>query len=424
MANLRVIRSVLLFTATNALAAAMPLLLLPILTRLLTPEDYGAVAMFSIVITAFGAVAGLSVHGAVGMRYFDREEFDFPRYIGNCLLILAATTAALAIVVLITHRQITAVSALPLEWLLVAVGVAAVQFILLIRLAIFQSSKNAGFFAAFRISQATIDAGLSLLFVVGLALAWQGRVAGMSIAIVLVGLAALVSLVARGWIDLTPDRAYIRNALQFGLPLVPHVVGGMLLASVDRVMITNLLGIGETGIYMVAVQIGLGIYLVADACNRAISPWHIEALKKDERAVDLRIVRFALLYFAGLLVLAILVGGLAPWVLPLIVGPNFVGASDYIWMIALGQAFGGMYFFVSNVIFYKSRTLILSAITISCGLLNAALSYILLHSVGLIGAATAYAVAQLAMFISAFVFSQRLRPLPWALALSGRIREA
>lgn len=418
MLNARVLRSVVLFTATNALAAAMPLILLPVLTRVLTPTDYGMVAMFSIVITAFGSLTGLSVHGAVGMRFFDREDYDFPQYVGNCIIILAVTSLALLILVAVFHGPLEQLTKLPRKWLLIAVGVSAVQFILLIRLAIFQSAKDAGKFAVFRIGQAVVDAVLSIILVLGFALAWEGRLIGISAGIVLLGLAAALSLFMRGYFKLSPRRDYLLNALKFGAPLIPHVLGGMLLATVDRVMIANLIGVAETGIYLVAVQIGLGIYLLADACNRAISPWQLEALKKNDAAVDARIVRYALLYFTGLIILALAMGMAAPWILPILVGPAFAESASLIWIIALGQAFGGMYFFVSNIIFYKNKTFSLSMITISCGLINAGLSFVLLQTVGLKGAAQAYLFAQIVMFMSAFVLSQRLRPLPWIAAFS------
>lgn len=417
MLNARILRSVFLFTATNALAAAMPLILLPVLTRVLTPEDYGIVAMFSIVITSFGSLTGLSVHGAVGMRYFDRVEYDFPRYVGNSFIILAVTSVILFALVAVFHEPLEQLTKLPHKWLMIAVGVSAVQFVLLIRLAIFQSAKNAGYFAVFRVGQAVVDATVSMVLVLVFALAWEGRLIGMSAGILLLGFAAAVSLLASGYFKPVPSKAYILNALKFGLPLIPHVLGGMLLATVDRVLIANLLGVAETGIYMVAVQIGLGIYLLADACNRAISPWQIEALKRNDRSVDVRIVRYGLMYFLGLVGIALAAGALAPWVLPLLVGPAFKESASLILLIALGQAFGGMYFFVSNIIFYRGKTLSLSIITISCGLINAGLSFMLLQSQGIQGAAQAYMVAQFLMFISAFLLSQRLRPLPWIAAL-------
>ena len=59
-----------IYLGANILNAGIPFLLLPILTRVLTPADYGTVAMFGIVLSVLGAFTGLSVHGAIGVRYF------------------------------------------------------------------------------------------------------------------------------------------------------------------------------------------------------------------------------------------------------------------------------------------------------------------------------------------------------------------
>ncbi len=124
------------------------------------------------------------------------------------------------------------------------------------------------------------------------------------------------------------------------------------------------------------------------------------------------------MYFFGLVSIAFVLGAVAQWILPILVGKGFQDAASLIWIIALGQAFGGMYFLISNIIFYRNKTFTLSAITVSCGLINAGLSFVLLKLVGLKGAAQAYAIAQFLLFVAAFILAQRLRPLPWRKAFS------
>lgn len=422
MFNLQVIRSVFVFAATNALASGLPLLLLPILTRVLSPEDYGLVAMYSVLLTALGALTGMSVHGAVGMRYFDRGEMDFPKYVGSCLAILVVTTTAVFIVVVLFERPLIVLTNLPGKWLLIGVLTSGMQFLLLMMLSILQSAKQAGMFSVFRVGQATVDAFLSLALILYFGLAWEGRLFGMSMAIIVLGAISLVTLFYGRWINFSIRADYVKNALKFGVPLVPHVVGGMLIAMVDRLLITNFLDLASTGIYMVAIQIGLGVNLLADACNRAVSPWMIESIKEGADGKNVLIAKFCMIYFAALLIVALTIGVLAPWILPLLVGQAFLNASSFVMLIALGQAFGGMYLVVSNIVFYRGKTAYLAAITISCGILNLALAYFLLRVEGLQGVAHAYVGAQLLMFLLVCFFSQKLHPLPWFEALRSLFR--
>lgn len=391
----------------------MPILLLPFLTRVLTPADYGLVAMFSVFITLCGAFTGLSTHGAVGMRYFDRDSIDFPQYVGTCLFILVISTAVLSIIIFLFAPKIETYTQINRNWQLLAVLVSGFQFLLLIRLAIFQSAKQAVHFSAFRVSQAMVDAGITLLLIAGFSLAWEGRLIGLSSALILVGGVATLSMFADGWVKLIPSKAALKSALAFGLPLIPHVIGGAMLVSMDRVVITNVIGVSALGIYVVATQIGLGIYLLADAANRAMSPWQLEAMKQNKSDQDIKIVRYGALFFMGLIAIALLLGATAPFLMTFLVGPEFRAAADFVWLIALGQAFGGMYLYTSNIIFYFSKTAALSSITISCGIVNIVLTYILINRFDLIGAAISFWITQMLMLLLTFIVSQRLRPLPW-----------
>lgn len=64
-------RSSIVYLLATGLSAGAPLVLLPILTRALSPDEYGQIAMFSVAAQIFGIMTGLSTHGAVAMKYFD-----------------------------------------------------------------------------------------------------------------------------------------------------------------------------------------------------------------------------------------------------------------------------------------------------------------------------------------------------------------
>jgi O-antigen/teichoic acid export membrane protein len=71
---------------SSILNAAIPFALLPILTRHLSPTEYGEVAMLTTLVGALGAFVGLNVVGAAGRKYFDgdngRDELRW--FIGAC----------------------------------------------------------------------------------------------------------------------------------------------------------------------------------------------------------------------------------------------------------------------------------------------------------------------------------------------------
>jgi O-antigen/teichoic acid export membrane protein len=409
-----------IYAFTSAIAAAIPFLLLPVLTRVLTPEEYGKVAMFSVMVTAFGAFTGLNVHGSIAARFFGAVQLDFPRYVGACLTVCAVSTAVVFLLVLALGPVLETVTGLPAFWLLVAVGVAASQALVQLQLAVWQVENRVWAYGFLRVTQALLDASISLALVLAFHFAWQGRVSGIAMG---AGLAAIVVL----WLMFAGSRAlfptrrdYVSSAVRFGAPLIPHVLGAMLISIVDRVVITNVLDVASTGIYMVAVQVGTALGLAADSFNRAYAPWLMGALRYPQAGRNQRIVRYTYVYFVGIALVAGAIGLLAPQLLAVLVGEQFRAAAPVVLYVALGYAFSGMYFMVTNYVFYAGRTASLAAITLSCGLGNVALSYYLVTRNGVVGAAQAFACAQASLFVCTWVLAQKSHPMPWMTSLGVR----
>lgn len=402
-----------IYTLSNFAVAGVPFLLLPVLTRVLDPAAYGTVAMFSLVVAFMSIGVGLNVHGAITVRYFDRSSFDIPKYVSTALVILVVSTGLMFPVVFIAGTKLAEITSIPTEWLYAAVLVAFLQFLVQILLALWQASKKPIRFGALRISHALLDAIASVVLVVVLSLSWEGRLSGMVAAWMCAATIAVYFLVREGWLVKTIDPVYAKDALKYGVPLVPHAVGGLLLGMVDRFMVNNILDVSSTGIYVVAVQLGLILGMLADSFNKAFAPWLMEKLSNINNEAQKKIVFFTYIYFVSIIVLAVLGAVVAPYVLPFIVGAKFQAAGPLLVFILLGNAFIGMYYMVTNYIFYSRRTGLLSALTISIGLMTVGLSWFLINAYGVMGAAIGYMLGQASLFFGAWILSYYCVPMPW-----------
>ena len=63
--NSSLFHSVGIYTITSGINAAIPFSIMPILTRYLTPSDYGTVAMFGVLLSFVAPFTGLSINGAI-----------------------------------------------------------------------------------------------------------------------------------------------------------------------------------------------------------------------------------------------------------------------------------------------------------------------------------------------------------------------
>lgn len=201
-----------IYLGANILNASIPFLLLPILTRVLTPTDYGTVAMFGIILSIFGAFTGLSVHGAIGVRYFQLDKKVLSEYVGACVGILVISTGMLFILVAVFGSWLTVVAGVPTDWLLVAVVLSGFQFLVNIRLTLWQVADEAKKFGTFQVTQSLLNASISLILILMVGMAWQGRVLGQTVAVMLFGAIALLWLSKDGLMQFSNDwRAHFRR---------------------------------------------------------------------------------------------------------------------------------------------------------------------------------------------------------------------
>ncbi|SNB45050.1 lipopolysaccharide biosynthesis protein [Geobacter sp. DSM 9736] len=408
-------KSASIYTLSRIINAAIPFLIMPVLTRYLTPTDYGIVAMFGILVGIVSPFVGLSLHGAVSVKYFDNTELNLPKYIGNCVFVLLASTVLVSGVMWLFSEPIAKLSSFPTEWLWAVVLVAFAQFISLIALTIWQVENKPARFGAFQNLQVLVNVGLSVFFVVVMGRGWQGRLEGQIVTLVFFAAIALVLLRKNGWLKYDFDRGAIRHALAFGVPLIPHALGVLLIMQTDRIFLTNMAGIATAGIYSVAYQFGSIIDLGASSFNQAYAPWLYRQLPEINDEGKRRIVRMTYAYFVFVFFAAILLSTVVPFFLSFYVGKDFIGAQAYIFWICLGFSFSAMYYMVTNYIFFAGKTGILAWVTFISAMLNIGFNYLFIKLNGPVGAAQASALTFSISFVLTWILSAKVYPMPWNL---------
>jgi len=402
------------YLGANVLNAGIPFLLLPILTRVLTPADYGIVAMFGVVLSVLGAFTGLSVHGAIGVRYFQLEKKKLAEYAGTCVGILVASTTVIFLTVAAFGSWLTAVSGVPKDWLLLATVLSGFQFLANILLSLWLVVGQAIKYGVFQISQSLLNAGFSLILVLIVGLAWQGRVLGQALAIGIFGIVALWWLLKDGWLKRPITwRTQSLDALKFGVPLIPHVIGGLVISTAGQFLATNMFGISEAGIYVVGLQIGSAMGLISDAFVKSYSPWLYEKLKEGSIAGRHFIVGITYYIFLFFLFVSATASLGIFIIFPFIVGEEFLPARLLTAYFIFGNGFVGMYYAVAGFFFFSSKTKFISIVTISSGMISIVAMWTLGQMFGLKGIALGYLSSQAIMFLLAWSMSTLVCPMPW-----------
>jgi O-antigen/teichoic acid export membrane protein len=404
-------RSSVAFIAGSFVQRAVPLLLLPILTRYLSLAEYGQVVMFTLAVNLLEPIAGLSSTGAISRQYFEREHIDFPNFVSNCLYLLGWTAGALALLLVLGAGAAGEALGLPSTWIWVAAAVAAGKYLINVLLTVWQVSGRPWPYALLSIFQSVVSLGLSVLLIAGFDWDWTGRAVGELVG---VGASALVAwaLLRREWTRPGYATAHVGLAARFGAGLLPHLYGGLLLASADRLFLAKLSTLEQVGLYAVAVQVSSVITVLASSFNLAWIPWTFERLKRNTVADRRQVARLIGVHDLLLLGAALGIALLARPALSLLVGEQFRDAAPFVLVLSLGAVAGGMYNMAVNPIFFSGRTYLVPIASLGSGSVNLLLNWLLIPPLGPMGAALAFALSSVVCFLIASVLAQRIAVPP------------
>jgi len=409
----KLFKNTFIYTGSNVINKAIPFLLLPIMTRYLSPTDYGIVATFNVLLAVMVVFVGLSMHGAINVNFFKLNKDKLKKYVGNVFIILFTNFILIFIIVFFLKTYFFNIVKFPVKWIPILVILALCQSIFKINLGLWRVEQKSLPYGLFQISRTILNVALSLIFVVALVWGWQGRLLGVIITLIVYGIISIFVIIKRKYITFSFNKKYIKDALFFGVPLIPHALGGWIITGIDRIFINSMVGVAATGLYSVGYSVGMIIGLLAHSFNLAWSPFLYEKLKENKYSTKVKIVKFTYLYGAGIIILALVLSFIAPFFFKFFVSKYFYYAYKFVLWIALGYAFNGMYFMVVNYIIYVKKTYILAWVTFFSAGINIILNYFFIKANGAIGAAQATTITFFVQFIMVWILSAKVYKMPW-----------
>ncbi len=297
---------------------------------------------------------------------------------------------------------------------LIGILVAFCNVLIQIRLGQWQVRNNPFKFGIFLISLSSTNLIISLYLVVYSDMQIEGRVLGILFAAAFFSIIGFLSLIRNKLVSPKVCKIYLKDAIKFGVPLIPHTIGFFLILGVDRAFISHKLGLESAGIYMVAVQFSLAASIILNGINKAFSPWLFNILNRDLYTEKLKVVRITyLMYFliSCAVVLSFFISG--PLV-NFVVGPDYLDAAIFVPLLILGQGIKGFYLLVTNYMFYEKKTEIISFITITTGGINVILLTFAIDLFGIHGAAYSFIFSISIQWLTTWYFANKYVKMPWS----------
>ena len=165
------------------------------------------------------------------------------------------------------------------------------------------------------------------------------------------------------WMKLAYKPNYIREALDYSIPLLPHSVALIILAMADRYFI-GFLDFDDLGIYILAMQIAAVLSIFFTSFHNAFTPWLYAQLKKKKCCCKLKdSIIYILLYIIFIFIWPSLYK-FSPDIIRIMAGrPEYYYASEI--MPFFNILTDTIWFYLMHVgyLFIRKKTKLLSAIT-------------------------------------------------------------
>jgi O-antigen/teichoic acid export membrane protein len=195
-----------------------------------------------------------------------------------------------------------------------------------------------------------------------------------------------------------PRFTYIREYLEFSLPLTPNSLIRWITESSDRYMVTYFLGLGSVGVYSAACSIGNLIQLFVSPLQLILFP-ELSKLFDQNKMDEVRIyMSHSLRYFLIIAIPAVFgLSALAKPLLAVLTTEDFISGWFVIPIIAFAGLMAGIFQIFVNTMFLIKETKPATYINIVAAFSNVLINLILIPSIGILGAAISTLVSYFLM---------------------------
>lgn len=248
----------LAYGAINALNKVVPLLMLPVVTRLLADTaEFGRFDMFNTLISFGSSFAILGMYDAMFREYFEEDNFEYKKKVTSTACSIVVISSVIVTTFLIVFNNFFSKVFLGNTQngflvIMAAIGVlfTANQSIIAAPTRIQNKRKT---YVISGVSNAIIYYSLAIGLIL-LGLGYKGMIFANLIAALLI-LVFFLALNNSHFDFKLFDKDIAKELFRIGLPILPTFIIYWVFQSLDKIMITNMLDLSQVGIYSIGARV-------------------------------------------------------------------------------------------------------------------------------------------------------------------------
>jgi O-antigen/teichoic acid export membrane protein len=417
----RISRQLFAYGTADVFVLAISFLLLPIYTRVLSPREYGALALLLVVEAVLKIVNRWGLDAAFLRFYYECPDNEQRKTLAGTIAgFIALANGALAALLLLLAGPINRLlfGSDEFIWpyrLLILNGFLST--FLFLPFTLLRIQERARLFATINFSLSLGTILLRLLFVVGLRLGLFGII----LADVIVTAAVLVALggLLRSMLAWRFSSSRLRDVLAYGFPYVPNGVLTHVMGMGDRFILAMYMPLRDVGIYLIAGSVATLIKYFPVAFDVAWTPFAYDSMQRRDAPV--LFARMATYAFAVLAALLVALSGLAPPLMVLTLPGDYQVAASLVPILALAMAVQTVRSLPQTSLNIAKRTNVYPTVTAAGAAISIAAYFALIPRFGMYGAAAALLISQTLSTALMVFLAQRAYRIPYEVGRLAKV---
>lgn len=391
------------FVACYVIQRGLQFIGMPIYTRIMSTEDYGTYSVFLSWFNLICVFTSLNIYSGTFNKAMVKYEEKRAEYISSVQWLTLFVGIAFSVIILLCHKLIASKTGYSLN----------LQLLMCLHLLLFPSlqywSQKQRFLFEYKklVAVTLINSVASLLLGIVFVLLTEDK--SFSLIAVTVVIQAVINVVLFVSLSREGKTVYHKEfwtwTVVTAVPLVPHYLSEILLGHADRLMIDQMCGTSQAGIYNIVYQISMVMTILRTGINGSYAPWLYYSLKKGDFSQIRRIARLITVMMASLTLFFMLIG---PEILRIVAPPSYYEAVIGIPAIMLGCFFIFVYVLFMYVEIYYEKTKGVAVASIIAAVTNVCLNYICIHQFGYLAAAYTTMISYMLMSLMHYVFLRRI----------------
>lgn len=391
------------YSIGNIMIKGLVFLTLPIFTRILSAEDFGIYNTYIAYEGILTALIGLGLYGTVKNAKLDFKE-KFNEYMSSVL----SLSILFLIVIIVFVNLLFPFYGKYVNFTRFIINCLILQSYGSFLINFYGAKLNIEFkYKSFMLISVLNIIGniLSSIFLIIYVFPNQryiGRIIGTALPVIIVSIILTICIMKSG--KKLYNKKYWKYALAIGIPLVPHVISQSLLSQFDRIMINNMVGASETGLYSYVYTMCTILYVIFSSLDNAWTPWvYINLDSKNEKNIYEKSKKYLLL--CNILIIGFLC--LVPDVMKLIARKEYWAGIELSVPLSIANYFILLYMLPVGIEYFNKKTKCISLGTVLATIVNVILNYFLIMFFGYKAAAYTTMIAYMLLFIFHWVIASK-----------------